>query len=85
MGTAAYRRRELLYLLLIGTQKRMLSICILHSMENVRPNRIELTAASLWFFERPWPGWRAWIHRGNGARLDSLFPRLPPVELGAGS
>jgi len=28
MGTAAYRRRELLYLLLIGTQKRMLSICI---------------------------------------------------------
>ena len=28
MGTAAYRRREFLYLLLIGTQKRMLSICI---------------------------------------------------------
>ena len=27
MGTAAYRRREFLYLLLIGTQKRMLSIC----------------------------------------------------------
>ena len=28
MGTAAHRQREFLYLLLIGTQKRMLSISI---------------------------------------------------------
>ena len=36
MGTAAYRRRDFLYLLLIGTQKRMLSICI---------NRLNLAAS----------------------------------------
>ena len=36
MGTAAYRRREFLYLLLIGTQKRMLSICIGRRRDGLR-------------------------------------------------
>ena len=41
MGTAAYRRRELLYLLLIGTQKRMLSICI-NRLCRFRPYRFQV-------------------------------------------
>jgi len=36
MGTAAYRRREFLYLLLIGTQKRMRSICIGRRRDGLR-------------------------------------------------